>query len=1492
MGVFRRIKKSSGNTEGRVINMKRRSGRRRRMAAFWKRGISCMAAALLAASLAMPSLAVAENPEADAVGAVEAPSTSADGEAASANLLAEEAASSDAEKVEGASTVVVENETASDNAEAVESEKGSADGNEESAAGVTVEASSAGSESENEGSADSGNPAVAVPAASSSSSVSSEPKAEGDGLSYSWNLDASSTDMVELADDGTLTVDVDDYRSSNLVIGTTVSWTASGSEYRPAKSVEIHVPDYLFLGRDGEPYKPGNDENGNATRNGLTVSFGVPQAPSVSADGWQYVHDDENDEYVITNARELAPGTNFVCEVNYSYSYSKTTIYGLEFDGNYHYALASLQPGSAAASARLVENGQQNESRNLSATYEVHANLKEASAEAAGLYMEWQDGWGAAPADAGDYYYVVWNASATLDWFYEPFELEVTTESDLGEVVGTSCVWPKENSVQSSLPDPVDPNDVPISAGHGFAITDAFVVEAAKMAFGSTYFKNQEAHALVLARYPKASVPSGETTELDLSVQATLSPADHDRQTASGAGETPFTPVDFSAPSGNSFELNAASVSVSQYRSSFYQHEGDGQLDALQKGKQAPGRAFAHSMHASAYAETLGEGMDPADPSSYGKKPYTVELIQDMAYLSGQSSLLTSDDYAVTRLLDINATAVTLYEPVADPSTGSLSGKEIEGEIDPLAVTVSTEIGGTWVPVAQWMQTENGRVDLSTLKTLHPGAEFVKYDEAELVPGIRPSIVHNSSRYDGQQRWDLDLPADATGVKMSFETTAFAASIGEQDSSPAWGMAPVVALKPSDAVMGFVGDKTRINMHGLNTLAVRNLAGGLVGFEGDPKGSTSLYDSIEAHDVASHGVSMFHDSYNMNLETGYKTASASSTQFGFTNNTSTATITEEGRLAEFYLTTRSVYDDTIEAQHEATFYVLIPEGATVSMESLRAFESIDAVISATKYAPDGTRYLQSFKYVGDEEVYAPEADITSVETFDDWRGSNRTLLKVGVRATSANAYDAGGAGNTYVAYPTHLRSGFRLSFAVNYPWSSMQDYGSTLEYLYAYEGCGEDLSEYGLKDNASASSISGGSSWTDAEKELMVDLCGERSGDPVWMYRKATQTLNYPTSAQYGLSLAAKGADEATWHMAGSGPEPATVYAGERYQYQVRTAIEDDSTATGNVFYLPLESYEGSEWRGALESVSTSQMSQAGADPKVYYTTQKGLDFATDAARNLDDASIWSQTAPEDMEGVTAVAIDCRKAADGSDFELSGGALIATLTMRAPTEGAGEIAASGAEARQQVFLASALSTAGGSVNDEVLHVEHTAVKLDTMEFGFAKADSAGLVVDGAETEVDEGSLLEGAGFALYRALTDDTAGLVDPGNVDASKWELVGTATSDPQVAFEGLAPGTYRLVETKAPEGYALPKGQWNVTLDPMLPQGRTIEAVSDGGVQPPAFADTDSAGLVLPNVALASIPITGAGGVAGVAAIAACAITAGAILLANMRIGLKEKH
>ena len=160
---------------------------------------------------------------------------------------------------------------------------------------------------------------------------------------------------------------------------------------------------------------------------------------------------------------------------------------------------------------------------------------------------------------------------------------------------------------------------------------------------------------------------------------------------------------------------------------------------------------------------------------------------------------------------------------------------------------------------------------------------------------------------------------------------------------------------------------------------------------------------------------------------------------------------------------------------------------------------------------------------------------------------------------------------------------------------------------------------------------------------------------------------------------------------------------------------------------------------------------------------------------------------------------------------------------------------------------------------------------------------------------DHRPALPGAQFSLYPLVCTDTGhthtGLLDPADPGPC-WgtgDQIKTRESqkDDKVEFAGLPAGVYRLVETKAPAGYARPTGQWQVTL--AAGQAPKITAIGSA----PAFA-TAADGMLLPNRKPMQMPSSGGPGVPLAAALGTALMGAAVLLPAVQphRPGRKNKR
>lgn len=174
-------------------------------------------------------------------------------------------------------------------------------------------------------------------------------------------------------------------------------------------------------------------------------------------------------------------------------------------------------------------------------------------------------------------------------------------------------------------------------------------------------------------------------------------------------------------------------------------------------------------------------------------------------------------------------------------------------------------------------------------------------------------------------------------------------------------------------------------------------------------------------------------------------------------------------------------------------------------------------------------------------------------------------------------------------------------------------------------------------------------------------------------------------------------------------------------------------------------------------------------------------------------------------------------------------------------------------------------------NDQLAYTNKCYVPM--VNFSFIKVD--GLSFD--STDLDGVITLSGAEFALYQytgtSWETDKGTLMNPAS-EYAVWSQVGDLEiSDEKgvVTFDDLRAGNYRLVETSAPDGYQLPKGQWNLTVSISGAEGSevgdfAVEAIGNSAMDAPAMAKVeDNQGNVtyyLMNYKPINPPVTGGDG------------------------------
>ena len=154
--------------------------------------------------------------------------------------------------------------------------------------------------------------------------------------------------------------------------------------------------------------------------------------------------------------------------------------------------------------------------------------------------------------------------------------------------------------------------------------------------------------------------------------------------------------------------------------------------------------------------------------------------------------------------------------------------------------------------------------------------------------------------------------------------------------------------------------------------------------------------------------------------------------------------------------------------------------------------------------------------------------------------------------------------------------------------------------------------------------------------------------------------------------------------------ENAMTFPNSEYTYRLEFNQSDSAKSSNIIFYDILEygadkvsddghEFVSSGWHGTLKNVNIAGIADKNSNgstsikcsPVVYYATKDRSSF-TDSDYDISNHDVWTATEPEDLSTVTAIAVDCSKASDGSDFIFKNeDSLSVYVTMTAPNDSNG-----------------------------------------------------------------------------------------------------------------------------------------------------------------------------------------------------------------------------
>ena len=434
--------------------------------------------------------------------------------------------------------------------------------------------------------------------------------------------------------------------------------------------------------------------------------------------------------------------------------------------------------------------------------------------------------------------------------------------------------------------------------------------------------------------------------------------------------------------------------------------------------------------------------------------------------------------------------------------------------------------------------------------------------------------------------------------------------------------------------------------------------------------------------------------------------------------------------------------------------------------------------------------------------------ITKVKTYDNYKGSGRTLLEVEADLTPV-------PNKVKVGDMEYWQDSLTIKFDAIYGFSDIVDYGTELHNVISFESSNDHIGtienrrgeaddpnykepetghngnivtgmtgKYGDSDYGK---ITFRSDDEGAEVRAMTGLDSDRidpeTGKPYpsFVYAGTWFKLDLTEHGQMGLSKDVQVNRDGWWsdglYYNNKEANQRNVYTGGVYSYRLRATpdtmsgggdpAEDKETILKDmVFYDVLEEFEpgtygtnseegvdynvpdadgnvvegpAESWRGTLIGVDTSFLTEEGCAPVVYYCVQEGLELGLpqeptaehpegavifNPAYSIDaDNSVWvrADDYDGDLANVRAIAVDARKASDGSDYTIKNTeSVVVLVNMRAPSgEDASAYIDKEAHAYNNVWITSK-TVVEGAESDSTTHKEYTKVGLEEVTFEATK----------------------------------------------------------------------------------------------------------------------------------------------------------------------------
>ena len=1096
-----------------------------------------------------------------------------------------------------------------------------------------------------------------------------------------------------------------------------------GSEKAQPGEITIKIPRYLFFDRNDQPIKD------------QIVDIPLVEAPQNAGTGFNYTFEtdaDGNDYIVLKNFEEIPPSYTFEASLTWILKNPSTVKNGytkdvkgtldidLDEDGNFE--------DSSTSNTIQMKYNSHVEVRSVTKKYTTHIDPD--AGGSTNVFSSWKDEWvdELKPEDADKYVYAVTYAYAYVYYATQPYTITFTdtlTDDLGGEVIGY-CRYSSYNDTTSLTGR--DSGDYCFSktntgksesSGSYSHAASATPLSATVTSPSSSY--DYFDYFYFLVKYPKEKMQDSQTHEMKNTVTATAKGVDGDESSVTANLTKAYT-YSYIEPKEKIEEpgfIPNRYITNSKYGS----RTVDGGINMLESNKDGftidmgyteySSRHYNYSFGGSIqdYQLTLKDGGSASNPEDYGKKEWTAG-IEDDVVIFGNSDIgykrIGYKDYEMTALsvysytvYDYEYAETESYNPSTKVTTKTkgYQYKSIDYANAPEIEVYYKVDGDTWLSLGKIKFTDSSHYTFTG------------------IDGTSISATTSSSESP-----KIPLPEGTTAVKGEVKSHYGKINLTFRAK---------MRIVNSELLRSIVENQDNARVYNFSTAFSRDDKGTYYGTFESSTYNSSCYDPLESTykelieelDKEMYGRVMGH---------GYDKDSYTRIKGGATHQNKWVTYTNDAANRRIranytaYAVEYLTYDNTIldsetvlkynliNEQRVGTFYDLLPLGMTVDVDTVKVQMFKDS------------SYTLSSSY--DEAGVGTEIPST-VSFIDNWQNSGQMMMIVkAVVPDELDNYYTIKSSSSSTNNTSRVFSGMTLRFIGNYSWDSFYDYGTSLTNTVAYKSGNGRLSD-GYPDDAETQTSL-------VLKEYMSDL--DQDGNPVettindTVYAQRTMVASFNTASDAAFN---KGVKTANMQEYVDGRDGSVIVAGGGYYtYRLRFASQRNTTTTGLIIYDDLEVFDDGEherWQGTLRNVDISQILAKGIDAKVYYSTKKNMNLYENGKASVDkdhpkdsiltDESIWSLTPPENMKDVTAIAIDCSKKTDGSEYKLEPEeSVVAILTMQAPVENVKALEAKNAKALNAAWWSGITQQLSEPSHDNFTVFEWTEVGIKDVEIDIDK----------------------------------------------------------------------------------------------------------------------------------------------------------------------------